>query len=205
LHQAIDAMVAENPLSAENDADEWLDLALCEHDPVMADRALAAIKTKAFESIWGFPHAWYEGLAAQARGDATAARAAFTSARGQSETMVREQPDSGPRLCVLGTIDAALGRKDEAIREGRRALELLPVSKNAMEGALIMEFVGVIYTWSGEKDLAIEQVAATLQIPSHLSYGYLRLHPIWDPLRGDPRFEKLVASLAPKDPSASAK
>jgi hypothetical protein len=62
-----------------------------------------------------------------------------------------------------------------------------------------MQYLGVIYAWTGEKDLAIEQVAATLKIPGRLSYGQLRLHPDWDPLRGDPRFEKIVASLAPKD------
>ena len=55
-----------------------------------------------------------------------------------------------------------------------------------------MRYLGVIYAWTGEKDLAIEQIAATLQVPSLLSYGDLRLHPFWDPLRGDPRFEKLA-------------
>jgi hypothetical protein len=69
-----------------------------------------------------------------------------------------------------------------------------------MTGAYIMQFLGVIYAWTGEKTLAIEQVAATLQVPSLLNYGQLRLHPYWDPLRGDPRFEKIVASLAPKKP-----
>jgi len=93
---------------------------------------------------------------------------------------------------VLGLIDAGLGRKEEAIREGRRANELLPVTKDALGGAHIMEYLGVIYAWTGEKDLAIKQIAATLQVPSLLSYGQLRLHPFWDPIRGDPRFEKLV-------------
>jgi hypothetical protein len=91
-----------------------------------------------------------------------------------------------------GLILAALGRKEEAIREGRRASELLPVTKDAINGALIMQYLGVIYAWAGERDLAIEQIAATLQVPGSLSYGQLRLHPFWDPLRGDPRFEKLV-------------
>jgi len=91
-------------------------------------------------------------------------------------------------------IDAALGRKEDAIREGRRAVELLPVAKDSIAGAGIMKYLGIIYAWN----LAIDQVAATLQIPSDLNYGKLRLHPFWDPLRGDPRFEKLVASLAPK-------
>ena len=113
--------------------------------------------------------------------------------------MAREQPDYGPTLAVLGMIDAALGRKEEAIREGRRAAELLPVDKDATGGANMMQFLAIIYAWIGEKDLATEQVAATVRIPSGLHYGSLRLHPFWDPLRGDPRFEKIVAALAPKD------
>src|SRR6266540_3303370 len=165
-----------------------------------ANRAPAAIKPGGLGSGWGesFPRAWFEGLAARARGDAAAARAAFASARVEAEFTVREQPDHGPSLCVLGMIDAALGRKEDVIREGRRAAELLPVAKDSIAGAGIMEYLGIIYAWTGEKKLAIDQVSATLRIPSDLNYGKLRLHPFWDPLRGDPRFEKLVASLAPK-------
>jgi hypothetical protein len=99
---------------------------------------------------------------------------------------------------VLGMADAALGNKEDAIREGRRAVELVPVSKNAIEGALLTRYLAVIYAWTGEKDLAFEQLAVATGIPSFLSYGELRLHPRWDSLRGDPRFEKIVASLAPK-------
>ena len=61
----------------------------------------------------------------------------------------------------------------------------------------MMEYLGVIYAWTGEKELALQQIAATLAVPADLGYGRLRLHPYWDPLRGDPRFEKIVASLAP--------
>ena len=122
----------------------------------------------------------------------SAARKAFSVGAPEIERIVREQPDYGPPLCMLGLIDAGLGRKEEAIREGRRASELTPVTKDAMNGAHIMQFLGVIYAWTGEKDLAIEQLASTLQVPSLLSYGELRLHPFWDPLRGDPRFESLV-------------
>jgi hypothetical protein len=94
--------------------------------------------------------------------------------------------------------DAALGNKEDAIREGRRAAELVPVSKDAIRGPLLIQYLAVIYAWTGEKDLALEQLSVAAGIPSHLSYGHLRLHPYWDPLRGDPRFEKIVASLAPK-------
>jgi len=200
LHVAIEAIVTENAAAATEFPYWRFNLALCEHDPVTANRALAAMKPGGLGSGSGesFPRAWFEGLAARARGDAAAARAAFASARMEAEATVREQPDYGPNLCVLGMIDAALGRKEDAIREGRRAVELLPVAKDSIAGAGIMEYLGIIYAWTGEKTLAIDQVTATLQIPSNLNYGKLRLHPFWDPLRGDPRFEKIVASLAPK-------
>jgi serine/threonine protein kinase/Flp pilus assembly protein TadD len=200
LHVAIEAMVTEKPAAATEFPYEWFNLALCEHDPVTANRALVAMKPGGLGSGSGesFPRAWFEGLAARARGDAAAARAAFASARVEAEVTVRDQSGYAPNLCVLGMIDAALGRKEDAIREGRRAAELLPVAKDSIAGATIMEYLGIIYAWTGEKNLAIDQVAATLQIPSDLNYGKLRLHPLWDPLRGDPRFEKLVASLAPK-------
>ena len=95
-------------------------------------------------------------------------------------------------------IDAGLGRKELAIREGRQACELLPPSRDAIDGAHLIINLAQIYTMTGEKDLALEQLEAAARIPSNLSYGFLKLHPIFDPLRGDPRFEKIVSSLAPK-------
>ncbi len=132
------------------------------------------------------------------KGDTVAARVAFTAARAQQEEAVRARPDDGSVLCVLGLIDAALGRKEEALREGRRAVELLPVAKDALDGPDILYFYAVICAWTGERDLAIEQLQTLAKIPAGTSYGELRLNPYWDPLRGDPRFEKIVASLAPK-------
>jgi len=98
----------------------------------------------------------------------------------------------------LGMIDAGLERKEEALREGRRSCELLPISKDAIDGADLATNLAQIYAWTGEKDRAIEQIAAVERVPNTLSYGLLKLHPYWDPLRGDPRFEKIVASLTPK-------
>jgi serine/threonine-protein kinase len=198
LHETVEAIVTENPAVATDIADDWLYLALCERDPVAANRALAAMKLGVIAvGNARFPRAWFEGLAAHTRGDGAAARNAFAAARLEAERMAREQPDYGPPLAVLGMIDAALGRKEEAIREGRRAVELLPVEKDAPAGAYMMQLLAIIYAWTGEKDLAIEQVAATLKVPGSLQYGSLRLHPLWDPLRGDPRFEKIVADFAP--------
>src|SRR4029077_11254502 len=131
-------------------------------------------------------------------GDKAAARAAFSSARNEATKLIADQPDYAEALCVIGMADAALGNKEDAIREGRRAVELLAVSQNAIEGALFIRYLAVVYAWTGEKDLAFEQLTIAAKLPGFLSYGELRLHPRWDPLRGDPRFEKIVASLAPK-------
>jgi hypothetical protein len=170
----------------------WLDLALCERDPVLAERALVTIGDGFSQQQLSFSITFLKGCVARAFRDDAAARNAFTAARTEVERSVRERPVEGAPLCVLGLIDAGLGRKEEALREGRRASELTPVTKDAINGAYIMCYLGVIYASTGEKDLAIEEIAATLQVPSFLSYGELRLHPFWDPLRGDPRFEKLV-------------
>jgi serine/threonine-protein kinase len=106
---------------------------------------------------------------------------------------------------VLGLIDAGLGRKEDALREGRRAIELLPVTKDSINGAHMIEFFAIIAAWVGEKDLACEQLAIATQLPGSLSYGDLKLHPFWDPLRGDPCFEKIVASLAPKETAPNSR
>ncbi len=137
-------------------------------------------------------------MVARLSGDQKAARDAFTKARTELEKMVRDQPDYAEALCALGVVDAALGNKEDAIREGRRAVELMPVSKNAIEGALLTKYLAAIYAWTGDKDRALEQLDKAVHLPCYLSYGELRLHPIWDPLRGDSRFEQIVASLAPK-------
>jgi len=102
-------------------------------------------------------------------------------------------------LVVLGLIDAALGRKEEALREAERAIELLPVEKDSIKGALIIEYAAMIAAWVGNKDLACERLATAVRYPSPLSYGDLKLLPFWDPLRGEACFEEIVTSLAPKE------
>ena len=199
LHTTVHAILAEDSTKAVDLADQWLYLSLCERDAAAAADALAAISPDGISTDLNFPRSWCQALAARAKGDAPAAAAAFTAARAEVERTVREQPEYGPSLCVLGLIDAGLGRKDEAIREGRHAVELLPLTKDSIDGAELMKFLAVIYAWAGEKDLAIDQIEATLRIPSTLSYGNLKLHPYWDALRGNPRFEKIVADLAPKN------
>ena len=200
LRETIRTNLSENPATAPDLAAQWFYLALCERDAAAITEALAAIPDSGTALDLNFPRSFCEGVAARARGDEATAHAAFLAAHAELERTVSEQPGYGPALCVLGLIDAALGRKDEALREGRRAIELLPITKDSIDGAELMKYVGVIYAWCGEKDLAIKQIAATLKIPNTLSYGNLKLHPYWDSLRGDPRFEKIVTDLAPKNP-----
>ena len=94
------------------------------------------------------------------------ARSAFTAARAEQEKIVQAQPNYGPALCVLGLIDAGLGRKEEALREGRRAVELLPVEKDAMNGIDMVKYLAMIAAWVGDKDLACEQLAIVIRRPS---------------------------------------
>jgi serine/threonine protein kinase/tetratricopeptide (TPR) repeat protein len=189
-----------------HDPEAWFYLAFCERDAVAVDHALAALGARgedtfgAGEGEMTFSRAYLEGLVARVKGDAAAAQAAFSAARARQEEAVRARPDDGPPLCALGLIDAALGRKEEALREGRRALELTPIAKDSMNGTDVLYFYAVICAQTGERDLAMEQLQTLAKIPAGwvLSYGDIRLNPDWDPLRGDPRFEKIVASLAPK-------
>ena len=199
LHQNIRTILADNPAAAPDVAAQWFYLALCERDPDALSQALAAIPASGTAADLNFPRPWSEGLAARLKGDIGAAQAAFLAAQNELERTLSEEPDYAPSLCVLGLIDAALGRKEKAISEGLRAIELLPITKNSIDGAELMKYMAVIYAWCGERDRAIEQIATTLKIPSTLSYGNLKLHPQWDSLRGDPRFEKIVADLAPKN------
>src|SRR5262249_39808758 len=131
--------------------------------------------------------------------DDAKAQAAFTAARAEQEKTVQAQPNYGPTECVLGLIDAALGRKQKALREGRRAVELVPVEKDAVRGIAMIKCLAMIAAWVGDNDLACKQLAIATSNPSDISYGQLKLMPFWDQLRGDSRFEMIVASLAPKN------
>ena len=190
-------LVAENPsVAADVDLPRY---ALCERTAAAATRTLTNYPREGVVNNGvNFPYVYWEGAVARYQGDSAKARTAFTAARREMEKTVEQQPDFAAALSLLGMIDAGLERKEEALREGRRSCELLPISKDAIDGADLAINLAQIYAWTGEKDRAIEQIAAVEHVPNTLSYGLLKLHPYWDSLRGDPRFEKIVASLAPK-------
>ena len=204
LQQTIDAILAQGSGAIVSAADIWFFCALAERDPAAAERALVALGDN---QCWNegaiiLSHSFGEGLLARMTKDEARARTAFEAARARQEKLVQAQPDYGPPLCVLGLIDAALGRKDLALDEGRRAIALTPVEKDVNNGSRVLQYFAITAAWAGDKELALQQLEAGLRAPLAslmLSYGALKLLPFWDPLRGDPRFEKIVESLAPKE------
>src|SRR3989440_98606 len=200
LHQTLDEIRAKDPEAIKTVADNWLLCPLAERDAAAAESALGALGDNFFgNDAIQLRRTFGEGLIARMMGNQAKARAAFTAARAEQQKIVDSQPDYGPALCVLALMDAALGRKEEALREGQRGIELLPVEKDSINGAHMIEYFAITAAWVGEKDLACDKLAAALRLPGTLSYGQLKLLPYWDPLRGYPRFEKIVADLAPKD------
>ena len=200
LHETIATVLTQEPASIAELADLWLYLTLSERDFASAELALKAMGTSQciFEDI-ELPAEWCQGLVARAKGDSDAAHAAFQHARTAMEKITRDQPDYAAGLSVLGLLDAGLGRNEDAIREGTRAVELLPISKDSINGTSLVENLAIIYAWTGETDRALETLSYLAGIPATLSYGSLSLRPEWDPLRNDPRFAKIIASLAPKN------
>ena len=200
LHQLIDSIRATNSTAVQSIANAWLSCALAERDVDAITDALIAAGENPINlgrDVF-FNRPFVEGVIARMANDEKRARSAFAAARAEHQKIVQTQPNFGPALCVLGLIDAGLGRKDEALHEGRRAVALLPAEKDAINGPLMVAYLAMIAAWVGEKDLACEQLATVIQPPSSLSYGHLKLMPFWDPLRGDPRFDKIVASIAPQ-------
>jgi serine/threonine-protein kinase len=200
LHQTLDSIRATNPAATQSIADGWLICALAERDASAAKNAVIAAgeNPPLIDEAVNFSRPFIEGVIGRMMKDEEKARAALTSARAEQEKIIQAQPSYGPPVCVLGLIDAGLGRKVEALREGRRAVELLPVEKDPINGVVMVKYLAMIAAWVGDKDLACEQLAIAIRPPSRLTYGQLKLLPFWDPVRGDLRFEKIVASLAPK-------
>src|SRR5437867_4005065 len=201
LHQVINQIRAENPTAVRSIADVWFIGALAERDAAGAQMALTALGNGTFgDNSTQFNAEFGRGLLARMMKDDAKAHAAFAAIRPEQQKRVEAQPDYGPALCILALIDAGLGRKEQALQEIQRAVQLVPLEKDALNGADMIQYLGIVAAWVGEKDLAIQNLSKAAQLPGFVTYGALKLLPWYDPLRGDPRFEKIVESLAPKEP-----
>ncbi|HEU5247847.1 MAG TPA: adenylate/guanylate cyclase domain-containing protein [Candidatus Udaeobacter sp.] len=194
LHQTIDSIRATNAADVPSIVPYWLVCALAERDPAAGKDALDAYGEEPINLGHDvlFNRLFAEGLIARMTKDESKARSAFIAARAEQEKIVQAEPNYATALCALGLIDAAVGRKEDALREGRRAAELLPIEKDAIHGVIMVQYLAMIAAWVGDKDLACERLATLIHQPGDLSYGELKLMPFWDPLRDDPRFEKIV-------------
>jgi TolB-like protein/Tfp pilus assembly protein PilF len=197
---AIEKILAEDPASAKDPflTGQRFILALFDRDLDAAGVLATALSQKDSPDWYlDFGRDFWMGVVARLKGDETSARAALTRALAEYKEEISNLDDVF-LLCRLGLIDAILGKKEEALSEGRRAIEMLPIVKNATTDGYVKRYVAMICAWAGERELALEHLEVVARIPGGPSYGDLRLNPMWDPLRGDPRFEKIIASLAPK-------
>jgi tetratricopeptide (TPR) repeat protein len=154
---------------------------------------LLALPPSAFDndrSAWGMVRA----QTYQLRGNQALTRVYADSARLALEEQLRATPDDGQRHVIRGLALAYLGRKAEAIAEGKRGVALWPISRDAYQGAYIQHQLARIYLLVGEPEKALDQLEPLLKIPYYLSPGWLRIDPTFAPLKGNPRFERLVAA-----------
>jgi TolB-like protein/Tfp pilus assembly protein PilF len=155
--------------------------------------ALAVLKQSAEDaSHFDKPKDFFEGAIYTFLNDKERALSAFERARSIAEKALRESPDDASRHVTLGLILAGLGQKESAIAEGRRAVDLLPESQDALDGPKMTIALAQIYAWTGESDQALQLVDHSLRTPNGVTSPFLRLDPIWEPLRTDPRFQALI-------------
>ena len=176
-------------------------MAMLDGNYAEAERVLVASPREDFQDVdlsFYFPKSWYQAMVSRAKGDSARATAALRECREILAQRLIVKPEHARTIAVLAQVDAGLGQKDLAIREAQHAIDLMPISKDIYDGALVLEGLAQVYTWTGDRDRAIELVQRLVTMPSYINYARLKLHPLWSPLRGDPRFERIVASLAPK-------
>jgi TolB-like protein/Flp pilus assembly protein TadD len=201
LHNTIDAILAQGPSAIAPAANTWFTCALAERDAAAAERALVALDDNDCwnESAVRLSRSFGEGLLARVTKDEAQAHAAFEAARAQQEKRVQAQPDYGPTLCGARHDRRCSWTQRAGLEEGRRAIALMPVEKDAVNGSFVLQYFAITAAWSGDKELALQQLETGLRAPAAsvvLSYGSLKLLPFWDPLRGDPRFEKILAEVS---------
>jgi len=206
---AAQALLAQVPLDFTSYGAMWntrFNAALYLRDYEAANRVVAAIPAKWADDALGGPSNWAYGQVARARGDTQKALAAFAAARKTLDAtwQIRFKDQRYSALGLFAAVDAGLGRKEDAIREARQAVDLLPIAKDSYWGPQFVTTLALVYAWTGEHERALEQLEVVAKIPvggseSGATYGDLKFNPCWDSLRGDPRFDQIVHSLAPTD------
>jgi tetratricopeptide (TPR) repeat protein len=169
-------------------------LALYERQPAAAKAVLDQAKIEEIVGNDGYPRprSFYEGMIARASGDAGQARASFATARAAVEAKLGGRNDDALTVAILGVIAAGEDRKQEAIAMGQRAVELRPIAKDAVDGTTALTALAMIYAWTGESSLALDQLAILSKVPGGPDYGQLAYDPAWDSLRSDDRFATII-------------
>ena len=175
--------------------------ALLDGNYAEAERVLADSPRADFQDIdfsFYYPKAWFEAIVAQERGDSAQALNALRSTRAILAQRLVIKPEHARTIAVLAQVDARLGQKELAVQEAKHATDLMPISKDIYDGGLVLEGLAQVYTWSDEHDRAIDLLQKLIAMPSYINYARLKFHPLWKPLRRNPPFEQIVASLGPK-------
>jgi hypothetical protein len=189
------------PLSLE------VNLALHDHDWERAKQLLEQFKGSEIggedDCNFGYatvpvPAGCYSILLSRLQGDQPDTNSSLVEAREQLSQKVRASPGNAPMLSALAIVDALLAHKAEAVKEAQRAVEMLPASKDAMDGPGVLANLAVVYAWTDQPDLAFDQLAVLTKTPLGIYYGHLKADQLWTPIRQDPRFQKLLADLAPQ-------
>ena len=170
-------------------------LYLRDYDAV--NRVIAATPAKFVGDVFGGQpsQSWADGQIARARGDKQKALAVFAAARNNVDATWGNNPKDAAYFALLARLDAGLERKEEAIREALRAVELDPIAKDSLNGPTWVANLALVYAWTGERNRALEQLEKVATLPGYAAtYGDLLFNPCWDDLRGDPRFDKIVAA-----------
>jgi TolB-like protein/class 3 adenylate cyclase/Flp pilus assembly protein TadD len=179
-----------------------IDASMIDRDPAVAERALLASPLDTFSYFNGVdtPRSFFAGEIALLRGDHATARAELERARDIFAAYAKEAPDVAERHAFLGLVCAMLGEKQRAISEGTRAVELRPESQDALDGTVFNAVLALIYARVGDNDHALVLLQHLLAVPGAVdsaSYSItlndLKFRWEWDPLRNDPRFQKLIA------------
>jgi predicted Zn-dependent protease len=204
LRKPLQLIAQQSPEAARGVAFPRLVCSWMQRDQSESEKALALIPAEGVSNSLdeaSVPREFCVGRTARLFGNKDLAQTSLSAARLIFERTTREQPDYPQAWAYLGLTDAMLGRCNEAIQEGKRACEILPYTKDSWLGPTFITYLGVIYAACGEKEAALQQLKISAELPVGVTYGELKQSPDWDSLRGEPRFEKIVVSRAPTEPS----